>query len=53
MEAKYKTGIERFYDRFPNYHITEREEDYIGVGAICDSNLIERIKNKYYNGGKK
>ena len=43
METKYRTGQERFYERYPCY--PKIEEEYLGVGAIMinPSNLIKSI----------
>lgn len=46
MEQKYRTGLERFYDKYPNYQRPDREEDYLGIGAMCDTGLIERLTSK-------
>jgi len=32
MEPKYRTGIERFYHKYPNY--PRMKEEYLGVGAM-------------------
>lgn len=34
LEDRARTGIERFYDRYPNY---PRKEEYLGVGAMMVS----------------
>ena len=31
MEAEYRSGQDRFYDRYPDY---PRQEEYLGVGAM-------------------
>jgi hypothetical protein len=43
MIPKYKTGQEKFYEKYSYWPKLEREE-VLGVGAVCDSNLIDRIK---------
>lgn len=35
LEDRAKTGIERFYDRYPNY--PRKEEEILGVGAMMVS----------------
>ena len=47
MEPKYKTGLERFYEKYPDYPRQEKEEEYLGVGAICDPHLFDRDSTKY------
>ena len=32
MEPKYRNGLERFYDRYPNY--PKIQEEYLGIGAM-------------------
>ena len=34
MRSKYKTGLERFYQRYPQYPIQEIEGEYLGIGAM-------------------
>jgi len=38
-----RTGIERFYHRYPNY--PRREAEYLGIGAMIDATLFERLKS--------
>jgi len=35
MEPKYKTGLQRFYEKYPYYPRSEkREDEYLGIGAM-------------------
>jgi len=36
MESNYKTGIERFYDRYPDYQTLGMDIEYLGVGAMTE-----------------
>lgn len=35
MNTRYRTGQERFYDKYPEYPRIERsEEEFLGIGAM-------------------
>jgi len=44
MEPKYRIGEERFYDRYPNYPVLETQREQLGIGAICDYGLLDRLR---------
>jgi len=46
MKPKYRTEIQRFYERYPYYPVPQMERYELGIGAMCDKEFIRMIEVK-------